>query len=280
MTTVNGKPLAEIPKLWIDSNEQAHTETLIKRGQLADGHDYATQASRCGFEPVVTAQDCDYKFIAMGMMWSIERKAVPNDIESSMKDGRLSTQAQRMSDMWDVEQGILMLQGPLTTLDARVKQGVLNALIEVQSHGVMVDYCDTGTPAFMMRMRYLHDFLNKDDHELLRKPKVQMPSLFHYSDRGLQQRVKTLMTLYGLGEKSAYQALRRFTLNELLSNPMLFMEVGVNAGVVRNIYSHLQIDAPESLPSTKGSKGRKPVTQAELSETVEAFVTLSRTKEI
>jgi hypothetical protein len=232
----NKKPYAESPPLYIDSNEEAK-------------HHFSLDARKYGFDAKVEALPCDFQFVVMGKLWSIERKRVPGDIESSMHDGRLGLQAQRFSISED-EQGILLLEGPLSVLTPDRKKGVLSALFEVQAGGVFVDYCDIG--GVLPHLRDLYEFLDKDDHHLMRRPKIEMPSLFNYTDRDMQRRVKTLMTFTGLGESAAVKALRLHTLGELIDNPLLFREIdGVNWGTIRSMYKHLQIDMPDEVPQDK-----------------------------
>jgi ERCC4-type nuclease len=238
------KPVAEAPTLWIDSNEDSQ-------------HQWSKRCKELGvFSPRVQGLKVgDFKFMALGFMWTVERKS-PNDLASSFIDGRLASQGLNLSSN-EAEQGVLLIDGnPLVALYNVPPSALLNTLIEVQAIGIFIDFCHDGD--VVRRLSELHGFLNKSDHSFFRRPKLPMPSQFRYANRNTYEKVRTLLTIKGLGEKAIVEILKHYTLDEVFSNPEIIRKVspGTSRSTIRKMYEFLEKPLPEELkePVKKGRK--------------------------
>ncbi len=246
------KPLADPPTLWIDSNEEMR-------------HHWSEHAGRWGFRPVVEHLPCDFRFVSTGLgrLVSIERKSVPDDLTESFKDGRLSLQTQRMvsEENRDAEVGVLLLEGELITLDPEMYYPIQGALWSIQAAGVII--VNAIKTKVLERLMYLYQFLEKEDHAFLRRPVIEMPSKFQYSDREMYGRVKTLITFRGISENSAVPTLRRYSLGEILDKPEIIREVvpHVPMGTIRGMYAHMQREVPEGLDTSSSKRAVRKKTE-------------------
>jgi ERCC4-type nuclease len=235
------KPNAEPPVLWIDSNEESQ-------------HHWSREARTYGFSPIVIPMTVgDFRFMPQGVLWVIERKATPSDLEASFKDGRLTTQHWRGQDE-GIERLVLLCEGDINACE--LAASVKGAVMELQGEGVFIDFAKPGQ--VMLRLMEMHRFLEKDDHALLRRPPMPMPNLYRYTDRDFRRRVQTLMTFSGVSEKSAVEALRRYTLDVILQDPRVMREAvpGIAVSTLERVYWHLQREVPEGLRPDKPVKKR------------------------
>ena len=230
------KPAAEAPNIWIDSNDESQWH-------------WSRDLKLIGFNPIVAPLSSgDFRFIANGKLWVIERKRAPGDLESSFKDGRLQTQFLKQAENEDIERYVILIEGNpnQVMLGAAVK----GTLLELQAMGVFVDYCEIGQVP--IRLYEMYKFLCKDDHSSLRKPPLPMPTAYSYTDRDLRNRVQMLLTVRGIGEKPIVEVLRRYSLWEVLNTPELIREVtpSVMRGAIRNMYELMQREVPEMYQDT------------------------------
>lgn len=247
MSSDNTKPLAEPPLLFIDANEESK-------------HHWSREARTFGFNPSVMGMDIgDFRFVAGGFMWYIERKAAPSDLEASFKDGRLATQTFRAHEQ-GIDKLVFLIEGEINQVI--LGPNIKGTLLEMQALGVFLDFCRTGE--VVQRLFEMYHHLNKDDHGYLRKPVTQLPTKYVYLDRDRRRRVLNLMSFEGVGETTAVEALKRWTLDEVYSKPELLLELRNEKGrpivdrkTVIGMYEVLEREAPSSLLSAPQRRSRR-----------------------
>jgi len=207
------KPSPEPPLIFIDSNEESNWH-------------WSNEFRLMGFSPEVMPLEVgDFKVFAAGKAWPIERKSVPNDLETSFVDGRLSSQVQRAIEA--DENLIILLEGNL--LECRNNfRGLMHALVEAETLGVILDFCQPND--VVLAIHDLRKWLDKEDRSFFRKPVLPLPQKYNYGRKfdgsvTRYERVRTAMTFKGVSEDGAVEWLKRFTLEEVLESPDLLRGV-------------------------------------------------------
>lgn len=248
---MSNKPSADPPTLWIDSNEnrkKKHSDTSL--------HNWEQQAAMHGFNPVIMSMEVgDFRFMAGGELWVIERKKVPEDLEASFIDGRLNLQYWKMLDA-GVERMCILREGNMGELRPDLSQNIRHTLFELQALGVFMHDCKVGET--MLALSSLHGWLSLPDHGFFRRPPLPIPGMFTYINKDRRRRVQEGMVWQGITEKTMVEALKRFTLWDIVNKPELLQQVArIPNGVVAGIYRHFQREVPESLIGSGSIKGSK-----------------------